>query len=377
MLKYISLSAAALVAGAFIASAGSVNDYLQVNLASDLPGVAVSQDPDMVNPWGIVATATSPFWINNNGTGVATIYTGSGQKQGLVVTIPTPMGGTPPSAPTGIVTGFGGAAFVFDTEDGTISSWAPSNTPITAATLQATSPAGSVYKGLATGQNGANSLLYATNFGLGRVDVFDSSFHPTTVSGGFTDPNLPAGYAPFGIQNINGNLYVSYALQDAEHHDDVAGAGHGFIDVFNPNGVLLQRLVSQGDLNSPWGLALAPSNFGAFSNDLLVGNFGDGTIHAYDPSNGSLLGVLEDEHGNPITIQGLWGLDFGNGHASGSVDSLYFTAGIPGSGMVEDHGLFGDLQLSPEPASAPLIGGPLALLGFAYFVRRRFTNTAS
>jgi hypothetical protein len=195
-------------------------------------------------------------------------------------------------------------------------------------------------KGLATGTNGSNSLLHATNFGLGRVDVFDSSFHPTTVSGGFTDPNLPAGYAPFGIRNIDGNLYVSYALQDAEHHDNVSGAGHGFIDVFNTNGVLLERLVTQGALNSPWGLSLAPSNFGPFSGDLLVGNFGDGEIHAYNPNNGTFLGTLDDESGNPIVIQGLWGLDFGNGAASGSLDSLYFTAGIPGPDMVEDHGLF-------------------------------------
>jgi uncharacterized protein (TIGR03118 family) len=377
MLKSISLGVAALAGCALAASAGSVNDYLQVNLVSDLPGVAISQDPDLVNPWGIVASANSPFWINDNGTGLSTIYAGTGQKQGLVVTVPPPMGGTPPSAPTGIVTGFGGAAFVFDTEDGTVSSWAPSNKPITAATLQATSPAGSVYKGLATGQNAGSQLLYATNFGLGRVDVFDSSFHPTTVSGGFTDPNLPAGYAPFGIQNINGNLYITYALQDAEHHDDVAGPGHGFIDVFNTNGVLEQRLVSQGDLNSPWGLALAPSSFGAFSGDLLVGNFGDGEIHAYNPSTGGLLGVLDDGNGNPITIQGLWGLDFGNGKFGASVDSLYFTAGIPGPGMIEDHGLFGDLQLAPEPPSASLIGGPLALLVFACVVRRKFTNTAA
>lgn len=370
MLKSILLGAAALSGCALLASAGSVN-YLQTNLVSDLPGLAQSQDPDLVNPWGIVANPTSPFWINDNGTGLSTIYTGNGQKQGLVVTIPTPVGGTPPSAPTGIVGSFGSAAFVFDTEDGTVSSWSPHNSPITAATLQATAPAGSVYKGLAIGQNGASSLLFATNFGLGRVDVYNTSFQPVIVSGGFTDPNLPAGYAPFGIQNINGELYVTYALQDAAHHDDVAGAGHGFIDVFSTNGVLLQRLVSQGDLNSPWGLALAPSDFGAFSNDLLVGNFGDGTIHAYNPSNGSLLGTLEDENGNPITIQGLWGLDFGNGKAGANADSLYFTAGIPGPGMVEDHGLFGDLQVSPEPAPALLIAGPLALMLFAGFARRR------
>jgi uncharacterized protein (TIGR03118 family) len=371
-MKLILTAFAALMATAAIASADSVNSYLQVNLVSDLPGVAASQDPDLVNPWGIVATATSPFWINDNGTGLSTLYTGNGTKLGLTVTIPPPMGGTPPSAPTGIVAGFGGAAFVFDTEDGTISSWAPSNMPITAAALQVTSPAGSVYKGLATGTNGSNSLLYATNFGLGRIDVFDSSFHPTTVGGGFTDPNLPAGYAPFGIENVNGSLYVSYALQDAAHHDDVSGAGHGFIDVFNTNGVLLQRLVTQGALNSPWGLALAPSSFGPFSGDLLVGNFGNGEIHAYNPTTGALLGALDDGSGNPLVIQGLWGLDFGNGAASGSLDSLYFTAGIPGPGMVEDHGLFGELLATPEPAPLALLSGTLLFGAVTLFARRGF-----
>jgi uncharacterized protein (TIGR03118 family) len=375
-MKVILSAFAALAATAALASAGSVNNYLQLNLVSDLPNVAASQDPDLVNPWGIVATATSPFWINDNGTGLSTLYTGNGTKLGLVVTVPTPMGGTPPSAPTGIVANstanFGGSPFIFDTEDGTISSWAPSNTPITAAKLQVTSPAGSVYKGLATGVNGGNDLLYATNFGLGRIDVFNSSFQPATVSGSFTDPSLPAGYAPFNIQNINGELYVTYALQDAEHHDDVAGAGHGFIDVFNTNGVLLQRLVTQGALNSPWGLALASSNYGAFSGDLLVGNFGDGTIHAYDPANGMLLGTLDDGSGNPIAIQGLWGLDFGNGHNGAGVDSLYFTAGIPGPGMVEDHGLFGELLVAPEPAPAMLLGGALVLAALAGLARRRF-----
>jgi uncharacterized protein (TIGR03118 family) len=368
LLAFAALNTAAL------AAAASVNNYLQVNLLSDLPNVAASQDTDLVNPWGIVATPNSPFWVTDNGTGLSTIYTGNGSKLGLVVTVPPPMGGTPPSAPTGIVANttanFGGATFIFDTEDGTISSWSGSNVPITAAALQVTSPAGSVYKGLATGMNGSNELLYATNFGLGRIDVFDSSFHPATVSGGFTDPNLPAGYAPFGIQNINGNLYVSYALQDAEHHDDVSGAGHGFIDVFSTNGVLLQRLVTQGALNSPWGLALAPSNFGAFSNDLLVGNFGDGSIHAYDPANGALLGTLENSSGNPIAIQGLWGLDFGNGNFGAGLDSLYFTAGIPGPGMVEDHGLFGELLAAPEPSAAILIGGTLSVAAIFCLLQR-------
>jgi uncharacterized protein (TIGR03118 family) len=201
--------------------------------------------------------------------------------------------------------------------------------------------------------------------------VFDSNFHATTVSGGFKDTTLPAGYAPFDIRSLNGKLYVTYALQDSMHHDDVAGAGHGFIDVFDMDGNMLQRLVTQGDLNSPWGLALAPSEFGAFGGDLLVGNFGDGMIHAYNATSGALLGTLSDTSGNPLTIQGLWGLDFGNGAHSQGTNTLFFTAGIPGPGMVEDHGLFGAIDPSPEPASAALLLSGLVLGAAVYRHRRR------
>ncbi len=374
-MKSLFSAVAILVLGPILVSAASVSDYAQLNLASDLAGAAPSQDTSLVNPWGLAATASSPFWINTNGTGLSEIYTGSGVKQGLVVSIPTPAGGTPPSAPTGIVANttvnFGGAPFIFDTEDGTISSWKPTNTPITSAALQFTGPTGSVYKGLASAAVGNTDLLYATNFGLGRIDVFTSTFQPITTPGGFKDPNLPAGYAPFNIENINGDLYVTYALQDAAHHDDVAGNGHGFVDVFNSQGVLLQRLVTEGALNSPWGLALAPASFGAFSGDLLVGNFGNGEINAYNAADGAFLGNLDDSSGNPIVIQGLWGLDFGNGKSSGSLDSLYFTAGIPGPGMVEDHGLFGELVAAPEPAPGLLISGAVLLAAVAAFARRR------
>jgi uncharacterized protein (TIGR03118 family) len=234
--------------------------------------------------------------------------------------------------------------------------------------------AGSVYKGLALGNNGSGDLIYAANFGQGRVDVFNSSFSATSVPGGFKDNTLPAGYAPFDIQNLNGKLYVTYALQDPAHHDDVAGLGHGFIDVFDFNGNMLQRLTSQGLLNSPWGLTIAPSGFGSFGGDLLVGNFGDGLIHAYNASSGAFVGTLDDTNGNPLDIQGLWGLAFGNGAHSQGMNTLFFTAGIPGPDAVEDHGLYGAINATPEPASAALLICGL-LAGVTIRVRRRvFAN---
>ncbi|MGH9621473.1 MAG: TIGR03118 family protein [Bryobacteraceae bacterium] len=366
----ITMAACALVALAAGAAGDSLNGYTQTNLVSDLPGVAAHQDPDLVNPWGIVAGPSTPFWVSDNGAGLATLYSGTGTKLGLVVTVPAPSGSTGPSAPTGVVfnssPSFGGVRFIFDTEDGTVSAWASG----TSAILQATSPAGSVYKGLATGNNGSADLLYAANFGLGRVDVFDSNFHATTASGGFHDPNLPTGYAPFDIQNIGGKLYVTYALQDAAKKDDVAGPGHGFVDVYDLNGNFVNRLASQGALNSPWGLAVAPSGFGAFSGDLLVGNFGDGMINAFDSDTGSFLGTLDYPDGTPVAIDGLWGLGFGNGAQGQSRNALYFTAGIAGPDQIEDHGLFGSLSVvTPEPESLILAAVGLAMCLFV--LRRR------
>src|SRR5262249_51408161 len=240
---------------------------------------------------------------------------------------------------------------IFATEGGTIAAWTSGTSAIGAAVA----PGGGVYKGLAINSdaaNPANSLLYATNFRNGTVDAFNTNFSHVILPGPFTDPTLPAGFAPFGINNIGGKIYVTYALQDAAKHDDVAGAGNGFIDVYDTNGFLLNRLVSQGVLNSPWGLALAPSNFGVFSNDLLVGNFGDGTINAFNITTGQSLGELKDAQGNPIMIPGLWGLLFGNNGNGGLSNQLFFSAGIPGpNGNIEDHGLFGDISAVPEPAT--------------------------
>ena len=359
----------------FVGHAAASSTYQQHNLVSDIPLLADHLDANLVNPWGMSSSATSPFWVSDNRTGVTTLYNGSGVPQALVVTIPPPAGGTPPSAPTGQIFNGGAdfelapgqpARFIFATEDGTISGWNPSTNP-TNAILKVDNSGAAVYKGLAIGNNGSGNFLYAANFSQGRIDVFDTTFAPATLAGSFTDPNLPSGFAPFNIQNLNGNLYVTYAKQDAAKLDDVAGPGNGFVDVYDTNGNLAKRLISNGSLNSPWGLALAPVNFGTFSNTLLVGNFGDGLINGFDPTTGAFLGSLEASGGNPITIEGLWGLKFGNGANGFDPNTLYFTAGIPGDGQVEDHGLFGSIAV-PEPSVLMLLVA--GLLGLTVFARK-------
>jgi uncharacterized protein (TIGR03118 family) len=339
------------------------NGFLRTNLVSDIAGVARFTDSNLVNPWGIAFAPTGPFWISDNGAGVSTLYDRAGQAQPapnmpLVVTIPLPPVSTASAAaPTGIVfnatsdfsvsvNGKSGASvFIFATEDGTISAWSPT-VDSTHAVLEvdnSTTPTpadGAVYKGLAMGSNASGNFLFATNFRAGTIDVFDKNFAKATLPGSFFDPNIPAGFAPFGIRNINGSLYVTYALQNAEKHDDVAGAGNGFVDVFDTNGNLIKRFASQGTLNSPWGLALAPAAFGPFSGDLLVGDFGDGHINAFDSNSGTFLGQLQDDQGNSLAINGLWGLIVGNGATGGDPNTLYFTAGIGD----EQHGLFGSLR---------------------------------
>jgi uncharacterized protein (TIGR03118 family) len=341
-------------------TARAQNAYVRHNLVSDLPGVADRQDPNLVNPWGITAPPTGPFWLSDNHTGVSTLYNGAGQPfpltKPLIVMIPPPKEGTPPAAPTGVV--FNGttqfqvgenapARFIFATEDGTISGWNPAVNP-TAAILKADNSAiHAVYKGLALGGNSSGPLLYATNFHENTIDVFDGTFMQISVPGGFRDEDIPERYAPFGIQRIGDFLYVTYALQNEAKHHDVAGPGHGFLDVFNMDGYLEKRLISRGELNSPWGLVWAPEGFGKFSGALLVANFGNGRIHAYNLETGELLGTLRRPNEEPVTIHGLWGLNFGNGVMSDS-HVLYFTAGIPGDGMVEDHGLFGTLRATEK-----------------------------
>ena len=344
--------------------ADGVDTYSQQNLVSNIPGLATHLDPNLVNPWGIAFNGASPFWISDNGTGLATLYNKQGVPSSLVVNIPSPTGptgGTPTGQVFNSASGFGGAHFIFSTEDGLIASWSGG----TQAVVQVNNSASAVYKGLAMATDAGNTYLYAANFRDGTIDVFNSSYHPVSLGGSFSDPNLPAGYAPFNAQNIGGLLYVTYALQDAAKHDDVPGAGHGFVDVFTTDGALVQRLVSMGELNSPWGLALAPAGFGAFSGDLLVGNFGNGWINAYNPATGAYAGWLENAQGSPLVEQGLWGITFDpNG---GSADTLYFAAGLPdANGLLEQNGLFGALNPTPEPGSWLLFGTALAtILGYS------------
>jgi uncharacterized protein (TIGR03118 family) len=324
--------------------------YTQTNLVSDQPGALIT-DASLINPWGLSTSSASPFWVSDNGTGVATLYsvsptTNVPAKVGLTVTIPGD-GTVTGQVFSPAVTAFNGDIFLFVSEDGTISGWRGA-LGTTAEVLQLSSFA-NVYKGVTLATISGNTYLYAANFHNGTIDVLKGTAGAPDLPGNFTDPTTPAGYAPFNIQNLGGQIYVTYALQDAAKHDDVPGAGHGFVSHFDLNGVFLGRLISNGVLNSPWGLALAPANFGAFSNALLVGNFGDGRINAFNAANGAFLGALSNGVGTPIVVSGLWGLLFGNGGSGGATDVLYFTAGTGG----EAHGLFG--SLTPLAATPPTL----------------------
>jgi len=336
--------------------------FTEVNLASDVPGLARVLDAHLVNSWGLSFSPTGPFWIADNGSGVSDILDGRGQAVPLVVRIPAAalLGGTP----TGVVFNGGSgfdisenglsrpSRFLFATEDGTISGWTSAVDPTHALLAVDNSSSGAVYKGLALAVDPTgHSFLYAANFSQGTIDVFDQNFQPVVRPGAFQDPTLPAGFAPFNIQNINNLLFVTYAKQDATGYDHVAGAGNGFIDVYDTNGNLVQRFASQGALNSPWGLALAPADFGPYGGALLVGNNGDGRINAYNPVTGAFLGQLADPQGQLITIPNLWALTFGNGHEGGSSETLFFAAGVNN----EENGLFGAIQ-SPQRRGASTAG---------------------
>src|SRR6202045_3923612 len=332
------------------------NRYVITNLDSDLKGAAAVQDALLQNSWGVAfSPAGSPFWIADNNTGCATLYDGNGTIVPLQVSIPLPGNVVPgtdcktvnpknppkptPAAPTGIVWNPSSAfvvpgtqlpaVFIFDTEDGTISAWAPGLTPANNAVLAVDNSKtpnaanGAVYKGLAFGVNVNGAFFFATNFRAGTIDVFGppttagSLFTTATTDGGFTDPNIPAGFAPFGIQNINGDLFVTYAKQNATKDVDVAGQGNGFVDVFDTDGHLVRRFPSRGTLNSPWGVARASFAFGRFSEDILVGNFGDGSINVFN-SAGDFRGQVSGLDGRPLTIDGLWTLTLGGGAKSSS-----------------------------------------------------------
>ena len=326
--------------------------FLQTNLVSDVPGLATTTDPNLHNPWGMVAGPGGPFWVSDNGTGVSTLYNGAGQPfpiaTPLVVNIPTgsatPAGTT--ATPTGIVfngvatdfivsqgTSSGHAIFIFATLDGTISGWSPGVNFTNAIRVVDNSGSGASYTGLEIANNGTGQFLYAANNASGHIDVFNSQFQPTTLAGSFTDPNLPAGFAPYGIHSLNGNLYVSYAPSNF--------SPNGLVDIFDTNGHFIRRLITGGNLNLPWGMAIAPHDFGRLGDALLVGNVGDGHINAYDPNNGHFRGQLQTTDGTSFTEPGLWSLNFGNDGIAGSSDTLFFTAGINGYA----DGLLGSLSI--------------------------------
>jgi uncharacterized protein (TIGR03118 family) len=328
--------------------------YQERKLVADTPAaMAENIDPNLVNGWGVAFNPFGVAWVADNHTGKSTLYDGDGHPQALVVTIPGAAVGAIGN-PTGIVF-YGGpgfivrlgkamapARFIFASEDGGISAWAPQVDPTNAIRLVSTPTA--IYKGLAISAGGTGPLLYAADFHNNRVDVFDTNFAPVTLPGQpFRDPHLPGGYAPFGMQAINGDIYVTYAKQDADRADEVAGAGNGFVSVFTPNGQFLRRFASRGVLNAPWGMALAPASFGRFGNRLLVGNFGDGTINAFDVDSGRFVGKLRGPDRKPIVIDGLWGIAFGNGLSNQPTNTLFFAAG-PND---ENNGLYGRLDVIP------------------------------
>ena len=312
------------------------DSYSWKNLQSDIPGVAAHTDPNLVNPWGMAPNASgSVIWVSDNGTGVSTLYHQDGTALSLIVTIPPASKNKGGGNPTGIVrndTAFfkvtksgnsQAAKFIFAGEDGSISGWNQNVDASNAVIAVDNSKNKAVYKGLAMGVAGGHNFLYVTNFFSGHVETYDESFQQANPNG-FADPNLPAGYAPFGIRNINGQIYVTYAVQDKKKHDDVAGPGNGFVNVFDTSGNLVRSLISNGNLNSPWGLALIEGD------ELWVGNFGDGKINNYDPTTGAFLGTISQADGTPLQFNGLWDmLPLGDG--------VYFTAGIAD----EEHGLFG------------------------------------
>ncbi len=309
---------------------GQQAGYSQTNLVSNTAGVANTTDPQLLNPWGISALPGQDFWIANNNGGTSTLYDPQGSKNALVVTIPgatkNPNGNCSPGCPTGTVSNaiggyFGGGTFIFDTEDGLIVNWTGGSKAVVAFDNSAS---GAVYKGLAL-LNG--TFLLAANFNSGKIDVFDRNFNPASLSGSFTNPNLPAGYAPHNIHVIGNQVFVAYAMQDTAKHDSQPGAGLGQVDIFDLNGNFVSTFVAAGGhLNAPWGVTETPAGFGSFPNAILVGNFGDGTINAYDPT-GKFLGQLTDASNHPLVNPGLWEIEFGGGGLSGDPGTLYLTAG--------------------------------------------------
>lgn len=353
--------------------------YQQTNLVSDIQGLAQNPlngqaDTQLLNPWGLVSSSTSPWWISDNNSGLSTLYNGQGLNQGLVVNIPSPLsptGGTPTGVAFTGASGFSfhadgktaGAVFTFVTEDGTIVAWGPGINPqdlpgdafiVVDNSKKPTTESGAVYKGatIAPMTTGGPAYLYVTNIRSGRIEVYDTNFNPVRLPdiedhAAFVDNQIPEGFAPFNVQEINGALYVTYARQNAARHDDLDFPGFGFVDQFSPAGKLLQRLERGPWLNAPWGIALAPANFGFYSNHLFIGNAGSGQIAVYDVASGRFDGLLRDANGHALQNDRLWALRFGNDHEAGPSNWLFFTAGIGD----EAHGLFG--FLTPADNTSP------------------------
>jgi uncharacterized protein (TIGR03118 family) len=335
--------------------------FTQTNLVSDVPGLAANTDPNLKNPWGVAFSATSPFWTSDQGTGLSTLYNAAGTPQGLVVAIPG--SATPPSGPTGMVfNNLAGlfpvngtaATFIFDTLNGTIAGW--NGSAGTTAVQMAATP-GATYTGLAEASNGASTFLYAANSAPGgQINVFNSTWQQVTSPGGFTDPNLPAGLVPFNIQNIAGNLYVTYAQLGP---GGVPMPG-GVVDEYDANGNFIKRIATGGPLSAPWGIALAPASFGSFSNDLLIGNFGNGEILAYDATTDLFLGTINGPNGQPLVNDHLWALATRAGVNGFDPNAVYFSAGI--NNQVD--GLFGQINaITPEPAT--IFGTATGLIALA------------
>jgi uncharacterized protein (TIGR03118 family) len=375
--RLCTICALTIVAVIAFSTLGMAQAYQQSNLVSDIPGLAPNTDGHLLNPWGLIASSTSPWWVADNNGGVSTLYNGNtGAIVPLVVNIPPlDANGNGSGTSTGVV--FSGASgfmfqvngqkaasvFTFVTEGGTIVAWGPGINPndlphdafvVVDNSAKPTAARGAVYKGATIAQMtpGGPSFLYVTNFRAGRIEVYDTNFNPVSLDGkedhqAFRDEEIPHGFAPFNVQEVNGNLYVTYAKQNATKHDDFDFPGFGFVDKFSPKGKLLQRLKTGPWLNAPWGVALAASNFGFFSNHLLIGNAGSGQIAVYDVDSGQFDGLLRDASGHAIQNDRLWALRFGNDHNAGPSNWLFFTAGISD----EAHGLFG--FFAPADNSAP------------------------
>lgn len=325
--------------------------YNLTDLVSDDGRGGSRADTGLVNGWGLAASATGPWWVSSADKGTSIAYDGTGAQAAATVQIPPPAGGGG-SHPTGVAanasSAFGlkrhgvtaPALYVFVTEDGTISGWNPAVDATHAVLAVDNSAAGAVYKGGAIGLRKGQSRFFAADFHNARIDVFDASFKPITLkAGAFTDAHLPAGYAPFNVANLGGQLFVSYALQDAGAHDDVGGPRHGFVDVYGTDGSFVKRFASRGTLDSPWAMVQAPHSFGKFADDILVGNFGNGRISAFN-AKGTFVGFVNDAAGDPVQVDGLWGLAFGNDAIAGPSNTLFFAAGPNG----ESHGLFGAIS---------------------------------